>query len=303
MRIIAADVRVIAVAGGAALAATAACARPEASRAAGPDTAVAAAQVSAGRGAQEGALPPGAAEARARLAASPRHGEWVMIRTGPQDSVRSWVVYPERSDRAPVVVVVHEIFGLTNWVRSVADQLAADGFIAIAPDLLTMQNIPADSAGDPVQATATAQIRTLARADIHRQLKAVAQYGMGLPAARPSYGIVGFCWGGSTAFLHAVEAPELKAAVVYYGTSPATPELSAIRAPVLGLYGGDDARVDATIPPADSAMKALGKVYEPHVFAGAGHGFLRQQDGREGANLRASREAWPLTVAWFRRYL
>ena len=248
-------------------------------------------------------MPPGAAAARARLASSPRHGEWVVVRSGPSDSVRSWVVYPERSDAAPVVLVVHEIFGLTNWVRAVADQLAADGFIAIAPDLLTMQNVPADSVGDPVSATATSVIQTLQRADIHRQLKAVAAYGMSLPAARRSYGVVGFCWGGSTSFLHAVEAPELKAAVVYYGSAPAVTELSAVRAPVLGLYGGDDARVNASIPPADSALKALSRAYEPHIFAGAGHGFLRQQDGRDGANLRASREAWPLTVAWFRRYL
>ena len=277
-----------------------ACARAETGRSGGPgDTAALTGQAAV----QEAVIPPGAAEARTRLAASPRHGEWVMVRSGPSDSVRSWVVYPERADRAPVVLVVHEIFGLTNWVRAVADQLAAEGFIAIAPDLLTMQNIPADSLGDPVSATATAAIRTLQRPDIHRQLKAVAEYGMSLPAAQRSYGIVGFCWGGSTAFLHAVEAPALKAAVVYYGTSPATGELSAVRAPVLGLYGGDDARVNATIPPADSALKALGRSYEPHLFAGAGHGFLRQQDGRDGANLRASRAAWPLTVAWFRRYL
>jgi len=252
---------------------------------------------------QEPATAPGAADAQARLAASPRHGEWAVVRTGPADSVKAWVVYPERSDRAPVVLVVHEIFGLSNWARAVADQLAADGFIAIAPDLLTMKNVPIDSAGDPVSSVATSEIRTLDPADVQRELKAVAQYGMSLPAARPSYGIVGFCWGGGVAFQHAVEAPELKAAVVYYGTSPASSSLSAIRAPVLGLYGGDDARVGATVPPADSAMKALGKTYEPHMFEGAGHGFLRQQDGRDGANLRASREAWPMTVAWFNTYL
>jgi len=278
-----------------------ACAAPEEGGRSGPDPARSSGV--AVTASQEASIPPGAAEARSRLAASPRHGEWVMIRTGASDSVRSWVVYPERSDRAPVVLVVHEIYGLTSWVRSVADQLAADGFIAIAPDLLTMQNIPADSVGDPVAAAATAAIRALPRADIHRQLKAIAGYGMSLPSARPFYGIVGFCWGGSTAFLHAVEAPGLKASVVYYGSSPATAELGAVSAPVLGLYGGDDARVNATIAPADSAMKLLGKTYEPHIFAGAGHGFLRQQDGREGANLRASREAWPLVVAWFRRHL
>ena len=256
-----------------------------------------------GEGMQEGALPAAAGEARARLASSPRHGEWVKIGTGGADSVKAWVVYPERSDKAPVVLVVHEIFGLTNWVRSVADQLAAEGFIAIAPDLLTGKNVPEDSTGDPVSSVATAEIRTLERADVDRRLQAVAAYGMGLPAAQQSYGIVGFCWGGTTVFQYAVASPQLKAAVVYYGTSPASSELSAIRAPVLGLYGGDDARVGATVPPADSAMKALGKTYEPHMFEGAGHGFLRQQDGRDGANLRASREAWPLTVAWFKRYL
>lgn len=290
-----------------------ACASPEPGAGGRPDTTLAAALARheagspPGPGAaaerQEAVIPPGAGEARARLAASPRHGEWVMVRTGPTDSVRSWVVYPERADRAPVVLVVHEIFGLTSWVRSVADQLAADGFIALAPDLLTVQDIPADSTGDPVPAAATAAIRTVERAAVHRQLQAVARYGMSLPAARQSYGIVGFCWGGATAFGHAVEAAELKAAVVYYGSSPATSELGAVRAPVLGLYGGDDARVNASIAPADSALEALGRRYEPHIFPGAGHGFLRQQDGRDGANLRASREAWRLTVAWLREHL
>lgn len=254
-------------------------------------------------GAQQAGLPAGAADARARLESSPRHGEWVVVKTGPADSVRAWVVYPERRDRAPVVVVVHEIFGLTNWIRAVADQLAADGFIAIAPDLLTMKNVPAGPDGDPDRQTAVSEIRTLNPDDVHRQLRAVAQYGMGLPAATQRYGIVGFCWGGGVSFAHAVRVPELGAAVVYYGTSPAPEELGAVRAPVLGLYGGDDARVNATVPPADSAMKALGKTFEYAMFEGAGHGFLRQQDGRDGANLAATRAAWPRTVEWFRRHL
>ncbi|HEV2146815.1 MAG TPA: dienelactone hydrolase family protein [Longimicrobiaceae bacterium] len=249
------------------------------------------------------ALPAGAEEARARLAASPRHGEWVTVRTGPADSVRAWVVYPERAERAPVVLVVHEIFGLSDWIRAVADQLAADGFIAIAPDLLTMQRIPAGPTGEPNPDSARARIRALEPADVHRQLRAVAEYGMARPAALPQYGIVGFCWGGAVAFAHATRVRGLGAAVVYYGTSPEPPELAAVTAPVLGLYGENDARVNATVPPADSAMRALGKTFEPHFFAGAGHGFLRQQSGQDGANLAATRQAWPLTVAWFRRYL
>ena len=248
------------------------------------------------------ALPPDAAGAPARLATSPRHGEWVMIRTGNGDSLHTWVVYPERSTKAPVVVVVHEIFGLSPWVRSVADQLAADGFIAIAPDLLTMKNLPSGPAS-LVARVATDSIRTLSAEWVQKQLDAVAQYGMALPAAQRKYGIVGFCWGGGVSFAHAVHAPGLGASVVYYGVSPKTSDLPSVRAPVLGLYGGNDARVDATIPPADTALRALGRTYMYDIYEGAGHGFLRQQTGMNGANMSPARAAWPATISWFRKYL
>jgi carboxymethylenebutenolidase len=249
-------------------------------------------------------LPAGSTDVAERLARSPRHGEYVMIRTGPADSVRAWVVYPERASKAPVVVVIHEIFGLSTWVRGVADQLAADGYIAIAPDLLTGKAAPASGSDTLTQAVATATIRTLNMDDVQRQLAAVGQYGMSLPSAERRYGTVGFCWGGGTSFAHAVMSPAgLGAAVVYYGTSPSIPTLANVKVPVLGLYAGDDARVDATVPPADSAMRALGKSFEPHTFAGAGHGFLRQQDGKDGANLAATRQAWPLTINFFRAHL
>ncbi len=247
-------------------------------------------------------LPPDASEAVARLNASPRHGEFQMIRTGPNDSIRVWVVYPERATKAPVVLVVHEIMGLSNWVRSVADQLAADGFIAIAPDMITGRNIPTDSLGDPDRTAATAAIRSLDVQTVHRQLRAIADWGMARPAATKKYGIVGFCWGGGASIDHAITSPDLDASVIYYG-SPSLRDYAAIRAPVLGLYGGADARIAATIPATDSAMKALGKIFEPHTFVGAGHGFARQQTGQNGANEAAIREAWPLTVGWFRKHL
>jgi carboxymethylenebutenolidase len=252
----------------------------------------------------DAARPAGSATVAARLASSPRHGEYVTIRTGPSDSVRAWVVYPERSTRAPVVVVVHEIFGLSSWIRGVADQLAADGFIAVAPDLLTGKAVPAPGSDTLTENAARSAIGTLNMADVQRQLAAAGRYGMALPAAAPKYGIVGFCWGGTASFAHAVMSPEgLGASVVYYGTSPASSSLASVRVPVLGLYGGEDARVGLTVPPADSAMRALGKTFEPHTFAGAGHGFLRQQDGMNGANLAAARQAWPLTVDFFRVHL
>ena len=226
------------------------------------------------------------------------------IHTGSSDSVRAWVVYPERSAKAPVIVVVHEIFGLSSWVRGVADQLAADGFIAIAPDLLTGKVAPVPGTDTVAAQAATAAIRSLSPEVVQRQIAAVGQYGMSLPAAEKRYGVVGFCWGGTVSFNSAVLSPAGQgAAVVYYGTSPATASLAGVKIPVLGLYGGEDARVGATVPPADSAMKALGKRFEHHTFAGAGHGFLRQQDGQGGANLTASEQAWPLTIAFFRSTL
>jgi len=247
-------------------------------------------------------LPAGAADVVARLKASPRHAEWATIKTSPTDSVVAWVVYPERRDKAPVVVVIHEIFGLSTWVRGVADQLAADGFIAIAPDLLTMKR-RGDLTSEWSADSARAEIRNLKPDDVQRDLDAVARYGMALPAATKKYGVVGYCWGGSTSFAHAVHAADLDAAVIYYGASPPSAQLTSVRAPVLGLYGSDDARVNATIPAADSTMKALGKTYEPVIYAGAGHGFLRDQAGKDGANMDATKQAWMRTIAFFRKHL
>jgi carboxymethylenebutenolidase len=197
---------------------------------------------------------------------------------------------------------VQEIFGLSSWIRSVADQLAADGFIAIAPNLLTMKNIP-EGPDSLLASVGPAATRSLNTADVQRQLSAVAQYGMALPAAQQKYGIVGFCWGGGTSFVHAAHSSTLGAAVVYYGPNPRPPTIDSVRAPVLGLYGSEDNRVNSTIPAADSALRALGRTYVYNIYQGAGHGFLRQQTGQNGANLVAARAAWPATIDWFRKYL
>ena len=247
-------------------------------------------------------LPAGVADAAARLAASPRHREWVMISAGGTDSVGAWVIYPQRSTRAPVVVVVHEIFGLSTWIKGVGDQLAAQGFIAIVPDLLTGVRMNASPDSLSVD-SAMALIRTLKAEDVQRRLIGVAQYGMHLPAALPRYGIVGFCWGGGVAFAHAAMAPSVNASVVYYGPTPDSTVVAKVHAPILGLYGGNDARVDVGVPKADSILRHLGRTYEYSMFAGAGHGFLRDQAGLAGANLAATQQAWPKTIAWFQRYL
>jgi carboxymethylenebutenolidase len=248
-------------------------------------------------------LPPREDSAVARLNASSRHGEWVKVDAGAGDTVRAWVVYPERSDKAPVVVVIHEIFGLTDWIRSVTDQLAADGFIAIAPDLLSGKGPNGGGTSSVDRQGAIALIQSLKPDEVQRRLRAAAEYVMALPAARRAAASVGFCWGGSTSFAFATSWADLKGAAVYYGTPPADSAMARIHAPVAGFYGGDDARVTSTVEPARAAMQRLGKSYVPKVYDGAGHGFLRDQAGRNGANLRAAQEAWPKTVAFLRDVL
>jgi carboxymethylenebutenolidase len=252
------------------------------------------------------AAPPGAADAAQRLASSPRHGEWAMIKVGGSDSVRAWVVYPERSTKAPVIVLVHDIFGMGNWIRAMADQAAADGFIAIAPDLLTGK-VPA--VGDSIDATqARTAIGQLDQTELHRRLAAVADWGMALPAAVKRYGITGFCWGGGVSWAHGARMaskPELGAVVPFYG--PVSPEVRAgleqAKAPILGMYAENDARVNASIPATDSALAKAGVRFEKEIFPGAGHGFVRGQDGMNGANRAAAQKAWPRTIAWFRQNL
>lgn len=253
--------------------------------------------------AQSQEFPPDEDGAVSHLDASPRHGEWVDFDAGGGDLVRAWVVYPERADKAPVVVVIHEIYALTDWIRGVADQLAAEGFIAIAPDLISGKGPGGGGSESVDRQGAVSLIRALDPQEVTRRLKAAAAYATGLPAATSAVGVVGYCWGGSTSFRMATVWPELGAAVVYYGSSPATEALSAIQAPVLGHYGGDDARVNATIPDAQAEMERLGRFYEPNIYEGAGHGFLRQQPGREGANMEATRTAWPRTIEFFRERL
>ncbi len=248
-------------------------------------------------------LPAMGDSATARLNASPRHGEWVKVAAGGGDTVNTWVVYPERRDKAPVVVVIHEIFGLTDWIRGVADQLAAEGYIAVAPDLLSGHGPNGGGSESVDQQGAVRLIRDVTPAEAQRRLMAAGRYAAALPAARDRIASVGFCWGGTTSFALATVWPELKGAVVYYGTSPDSAALANVRAKVLGLYGGDDARVGATVPGAEREMRRLGKPFEVHSYDGAGHGFLRDQAGRDGANARAAAQAWPRTIAFLREVL
>jgi carboxymethylenebutenolidase len=247
--------------------------------------------------------PPSAATAAAALANSPRHGEWVQVPLPGSDvKIDTWVVYPERPDKAPVVLVIHEIFGMSDWVRAAADELAAEGFIAVAPDFLSGKGPGGggtESLGDQVGRT----IMMLTVDDDTRILNAVRDYALALPSATDKCGCIGFCWGGGTSFSYATQQPKLNAAVVCYGPPPPAAAMADIACPVLGLYGGDDARITSTVEATTRTMADLKKSYEPHVFDGAGHAFFRQQDAHEGANLQAARQGWDLAIAFLKANL
>ena len=235
--------------------------------------------------------------AKQRLAKSPRHQEWVKIKYKPaggnaEREVSAFVVYPEVKNKATAVVVIHEIFGMSDWVQSLTDQLAEAGYVAIAPDLLSGMGPNNGGTSDVATVGSTAigvAIRDLPPDQITADLNAVADYVSKLPAANGKVTTAGFCWGGGQTFRYATNNPNLKAAFVFYGVPPGQPPavpvdktaLGKITAPVYGFYAGNDARIGATVPATIEAMKELQKKYEPVTYEGAGHGFMRAGDAPE----------------------
>ena len=231
--------------------------------------------------------------ARASVEKSPRHREWVTVKHAGRN-VETFVVYPESKNKTPVVLVIHEIFGMTDWVQSLADQLAAAGYIAVAPDLLSGMAPNGGRTSDFPQGGVGQAIGKLPPDQITADLNAVADYGRKLPAANGKLFVTGYCWGGGQSFRFATNRADLAAAFVFYGPPPDKEAMARIKAPVYGFYGENDARIDATIPDAQAQMKALGKVYEPVVYTGAGHGFMRAGEDPNGndANKKARVDAW-----------
>src|ERR1043165_5694048 len=252
--------------------------------------------------------------AKQRLGKSPRHQEWVEVKNGNRE-VNSFVVYPEVKNKATAVVVIHEIFGMSDWVQSLTDQLAEAGYIAIAPDLLSGMG-PNGGGTSSLDRNGVGQaISDLPPDQITADLNAVADYVSKLPAANGKIVVTGYCWGGGQSFRYATNNPKIKAAFVFYGPPPAaadgTPDkaaLAKITAPVYGFYAGNDARIDATLPKTIEAMKELNKTFEPVTYEGAGHGFMRAGEAPEltdktaadyeknltawQANKKARDEAW-----------
>lgn len=253
------------------------------------------------------AIPAGTAEhATRQLAESKRKAEWVDIVMKDGTKLRSWVTYPDGTAKAGVVLVIHDIRGMADSPRAVGDQLAQDGFISIVPDFLSGKG-PNGGGTESLGAGVGAAIQGLT--DTNARLDAAMEYGKTLARSNGKTGVVGFCWGGSGSINYASHQANLNASVIYYGNPTLAGDmtyeakLANVKAPVLGLYAGNDMRINATVPPTEAAMKALGKSYEVHTFEGAGHGFMSAQAGAGGANLKAAEQSWPLAVAFFKKHL
>ena len=231
--------------------------------------------------------------ARARLEKSPRHREWVTIKHDGR-SVETFVVYPESKAKTPVILVIHEIFGMTDWVQEVADEFAEAGYIAVAPDLLSGMAPKGGRTPDFPSGGAMQAVSHLDPAQVTADLNAVADYGLKLPAATRKLFVTGFCWGGGQSFRFATNRADLAAAFVFYGPPPDKPDISRIIAPVYGFYAGNDARIDATIPQTRTEMKEAGKAYDLVTYEGAGHGFMRAGEAPDASadNSKARKEAW-----------
>lgn len=232
--------------------------------------------------------------ARAKLNSSPRHGDWVDVTNGAR-VVHCFIVYPEVKGPATAVVMVHEIFGLSDWAREAADEFAAAGYIAIAPDLLSGAGPKGGGTSEFTDGDAVrSAIVHLPPDQVTGDLNAAANYVKSLPSANGKMGVAGFCWGGGQAFRYACNRGDLSAAFVFYGPPPSAGEASKINCPVYGFYGGNDARISATVPTTKKMMKEAGKTYAPVIYEGAGHGFMRMGEAPDAtaANKKARDEAW-----------
>lgn len=213
--------------------------------------------------------------ARAKLEKSPRHQEWITVTNGVHP-LQCFVVYPESKSKAPAVVMIHEIYGLTDWAREMADELAAEGCIVVAPDLLSGAGPGAGGTdGFANQSSATKAVSLLPPGQVIGDLNATVDYAAKIPAANGKVAVVGFCWGGGQAFRLATSNPNLKAVFVFYGPPPTPDSEAKIACPVYGFYGGNDQRVTVTVPKAAESRRAAGKKFEPVIYDGAGHGFMR----------------------------
>lgn len=232
--------------------------------------------------------------AKQRLENSPRHHEWVDIPAEGDRKVKAFVAFPETDKPVPAVIVIHENRGLNDWAKSVADQLAEKGFVAIAPDLLSGMGPGGGGTESFGGGEVTRGIYGLPPEQVMSDLDAVAKYVSGLDATNDKLAVAGFCWGGGQSFRYAAHNADLDAAFVFYGSAPSEEELKNVKVPVYGFYGGDDYRITGQVPKVTETLKAADKKYEPVTYEGAGHGFMRSGEAADAspANKKAMQQGW-----------
>lgn len=241
--------------------------------------------------------------AKTKLEKSPRHLEWVDVKRDDR-TLKCFIAYPESKKKATTVVVIHEIFGLSDWARDVCDELAAEGFIAIAPDLLSGKKGEQTSTFGSVDDVRKA-VSGLPREQVSADLKAVADYAAKLPSSNGKLAVAGFCWGGSKTWLTVTSNPEMKAGFVFYGTPDVSDEeMAKITGPVYGFYGEKDNRVTSTVADATTKMEKASKIYKPTIYKDAGHGFMRTGEAPDAdePNKKARNEAWAAMIKELRAF-
>jgi len=212
---------------------------------------------------------------------------------GGSGEVRAYSARPKGGAKLAGVVVIHENRGLNPHTEDIARRAALEGFMAIAPDALSpLGGTPAN----PDEARPLFQ--KLDRQENIKNFVAAVGYLKTHPQTTGKVGVMGFCWGGGVTNQVAVNAPDLAAAVPFYGSQPAAEDVPKIKAAMLIHYAGDDQRINAGIPAFEEALKKAGIDYKIHMYDGAGHGFMNDTGSRY--HKEAAALAWQRTVAFLK---
>jgi carboxymethylenebutenolidase len=216
---------------------------------------------------------------------------------GATGDIKAYTARPKGAGKLPAVIVIHENRGLNPHIEDVTRRIALEGFLVLAPDLLS----PAGGTPENEDA-ARDMIGKLDGQQTVKNLVSAVTFLEKHANGNGKVGVVGFCWGGGMVCNLAVNAPDLDAGVVYYGPQPKAPDVEKIKAPLLLQYAGQDARINEGIPAFEEALKKANKPYTIYIYEGAQHAF--NNDTSEARyHKSAAEQAWARTIAFFKEHL
>ena len=246
-------------------------------------------------------FPAGLFTAASTVARTSLRHQWVDIPMG-STKLHTWIHYPQGDGKVPVVLLMHYDAGLDDLQRSLADQIAYEGFLVVAPDLTSgFGPNGGDFESFQFPDEALRAVLKISAAEAMRRYKAAYEYAVKLPRSSGKVASFGCSLGGTYSFRFAAEVPALKAAVVFYGSAPDEAAMAKIRAPVAGFYGEDEPNLTTTVERTSASMRKLGRAYEPHIYPGATQLFLSYQV--EGRNGDAIAQAWPAAMEFLKHNL